>query len=106
MFEGGAEGAEGGEAGGGAGGGDFLGRGVQEESIWGGEGRGAGSGGVGTEVRLGEGDGEGGVCGEVEGGVAFSPVSAGGDVSGVDEGLKMVWYFMTAILTGAVVLAR
>ena len=39
------------------------------------KGRGAGGGGVGAEVGLGEGDGEGGVGGEVQGGVAFAPVS-------------------------------
>ena len=37
---------------------------------------------MGFEVGLGEGDGEGGVGGEVQAGVAFSPVFYYGDVDG------------------------
>lgn len=71
-----AEGAKFAETGLGAGRRDVLGVAVEGEGV-GGEGRGAGGGGVGAEVVLGEGDGEGGVGGEVEGGIAFAPVSNG-----------------------------
>ena len=76
------------------------------------KGRGAGGGGVGAEVGLGEGDGEGGVGGEVEGGVAFAPVSR--FILSVlletckgrrGEGGRGA-YLITAMFTGAVVLAR
>lgn len=63
---------------------------------------------MGAEVGLGEGDGEGGVGGEIEGGGAFAPVSVGRvrlKVCG-EGGVGRGGYFMTAMLTGAVVLAR
>ena len=60
---------------------------------------------MGAEIVLGEGDGERGVCGEIECFVAFTRVSGGRELIalGVD------WredHFMTAMFTGAVVLAR
>ncbi len=62
---------------------------------------------MGAEVGLGEGDGEGGVGGEIEGGGAFAPVSVGRvRLKVCGEGGVGGGYFMTAMLTGAVVLAR
>lgn len=85
--------------------------GVQEQGVafCRGVGGGAGGGGVGAEVGLGEGDGEGGVGGEVEVGVAFAPISVEGRESVRNAWLKVAWghiYLITAMLTGAVVLAR
>lgn len=108
MFELGTEGAERGEAGLGAGGCEGGGLGVEKEGVLGGgvEG-GAGGCGVGAEVGLGECDGEGGVGGEVERGGAFAPVSGEGISLNVRWVLQFGGvYFMTAMLTGAVVLAR
>jgi len=59
-----------------------------------------------SEVVLGECDGEGGVGGEVELGVAFTPVPT------VELSIRFTrtelggLYLMTAMLTGAYVLAR
>ena len=76
-----------------------------------GEGGAARGGSVGAEVVLGEGDGEGGVGGQVEFGVTLAPVSVDGGVRDgeVNEGWdcpSMATYLMTAMLTGAKVLAR
>ena len=49
---------------------------VQEKGVWAGKSGGAGGCGVSSEVVLGEGYTEGGVCGEVERGVPFAPISA------------------------------
>lgn len=51
-----------------------MGFAVEVESVLG-ESTGTGGGGVGAKVGLGERDGEGGVCGEIEIGVTFAPVS-------------------------------
>lgn len=100
----------------GAGAGDVLVLAVEGERVLGESGA-AGGGGVGAKVVLREGDGEGGVGGQVELGVTLAPVSAGGGVR--DDGRRggewtdwdcgcspMATYLMTAILTGAKVLAR
>lgn len=107
-FESGAELAEGGEASMRAWGGERLGEGVEEEGVGLREGSGAGGCGMGAEVGLREGDGKGGVGGEVESWVSFSPVSRFClkreiDTMGNGGGGG---YLITAILTGAVVLAR
>ena len=80
--------------------------GVKDEGIRWGEGCGTGGCSMGAEIGLGEGDGEGGVGGEVKAWVAFSPVpvEGGGQYLGGEHG--EVAYLITAILTGAVVLAR
>lgn len=70
---------------------------------------------MGSEVGLGEGDGEGAVGGEVELGIPLAPVSA--EIRGQRPKLyikdESTWlgrgggaYLTTAMLTGAVVLAR
>lgn len=94
----------------GAGARDVLVLAVEGEGVLG-EGGAAGSSGVGAEVVLGEGDGEGGVGGQVEFGVTLAPVSVEGGVRDgeVNEGWdcpSMATYLMTAMLTGAKVLAR
>lgn len=94
----------------GAGARDVLVLAVEGEGVLG-EGGAAGGGGVGAEVVLGEGDGEGGVGGQVEFGVTLAPVSVDGGVrdAAVSEWLdclSMATYLMTAMLTGAKVLAR
>ena len=94
----------------GAGARDVLVLAVEGEGVLG-EGGAAGSSGVGAEVVLGEGDGEGGVGGQVEFGVTLAPVSVDGGVRDgeVNEGWdcpSMATYLMTAMLTGAKVLAR
>ena len=58
-----------------------------------------------AERGLREGYGEGGVGGEVEGGVALAPVSEIFGSAG-PEHIGGQHYLMTAIFTGAVVLAR
>ena len=60
---------------------------------------------MGAQVGLGEGDRQGGVGGEVEGAVAFAPVSASA-VSGMWGGWARWLYLITAMLTGAYVLVR
>lgn len=61
---------------------------------------------MGAEVGLGEGDRERGVGGEVEGGVPFAPVS-GIILSVLLKRCRRGWaYLITAMFTGAVVLAR
>ena len=64
-----------------------MGEGVEVQGVVGVEG-GAGGGGVSAEGGLGEGYAEGGVGGEVEGWVAFAPVSVVG-VSWWER--EMVW---------------
>jgi len=94
----------------GAGAGDVLVVAIEGEGVFGEVGA-AGGGGVRAEVVLGEGDGEGGVGGQVELGVTLAPVSMeggvvrDGDVSEYDCS-PMATYLMTAMLTGAKVLAR
>ena len=65
---------------------------------------------MGAEVVLGEGDGEGGVGGQVELGITLAPVSVDGGVRDEEvsewDCLPMTTYLMTAMLTGAKVLAR
>jgi hypothetical protein len=94
----------------GAGARDVLVLAVEGEGVLG-EGGAAGGGGVGAEVVLREGDGEGGVGGQVELGVTLAPVSVHGGVSDATVSewwycLPMATYLMTAMLTGAKVLAR
>jgi hypothetical protein len=75
---------------------------------------------VGAQGTLRQGDGEGGVGGEVEGWVPFAPVSVpssclasvaplglsvGGEDDGVGTMVGLLTHLMTAMLTGAVVLA-
>lgn len=87
--------------------GDVLGLAVEVDTVLGEGGR-TGSGGVGAQVGLGERYGEGGVCGEVELGVAFAPVSGVWPLAGQGMGTAGGWrgtYLMTAMFTGAVVLA-
>lgn len=103
SLERGAELAELGEAGGLAGAGDVLGFAVEPEGV-GGEGGGGGGGGEGAQVGLGEGYAEGRVGGEIEGGVALAPVS--GVVSCWDSEKRGGRYLMTAMFTGAVVVAE
>lgn len=108
-FEGTAVGAEGREAGEGARGFEGLGPAVEEQGVGVGELSGARSGGVRAKIGLREGHGEGGIGGEVERGVTFSPVPEMGFLVNVGKSQDLrggARYLMTAMFTGAVVLAR
>lgn len=81
---------------------------VERQAVAVGEGLGAGGGGKGAEVGLREGDREGAVGGKVELCVTLSPVpntgvSLWGDLTALQ---RFKTYLTTAMLTGAVVLAR
>ena len=61
---------------------------------------------MGAEVALGEGDTEGGVRGEIEGRIAFAPISENTVRTFTCRCEEQYTYFTTAMFTGAVVLAR
>ena len=58
-----------------------------------------------AKVGLRKGNGKGGVGGEVEGGISFAPVPSRVSASDYNQVMSCK-YLITAMLTGAVVLAR